>query len=298
VLLVDITTVGAAALAESAPIPWTQWIPFFQHFGLAPGASPREPTIVPFTLAPAGMEVLNAPRSRLGLPSLAAPAEAWRAPLYLYYTAPPFEAEGLRFPPSFRLVGPGLWEPAAQAPDWLDDLDEPLVLVTASSEFQRDERLLETALEALRSEDVRVVATTVAHDPGRFNAPANARVVRWLPHGPLVRKAACVVCHGGMGITQKALAVGAPVCVVPFGRDQSEVADRVTAARAGTQVLPGALTPASLRTAIRDAMSMGAGAQRVAAGFARAGGAPAAAEALESLLGAGSRAARGPAALR
>ncbi|MDQ4041820.1 MAG: glycosyltransferase [Actinomycetota bacterium] len=292
VLLVDITTVGAAALAESVPIPWAQWIPFFQHFGLAPGASPREPTLVPFTLAPAGMEVLNAPRSRLGLPPLAAPAEAWRAPLYLYYTAEPFEAQGLRFPPSFRLVGPGLWEPAAQAPDWLGDLDEPLVLVTASSEFQRDERLLETALEALRSEDVRVVATTVAHDPGRFDPPANARIVRWLPHGPLVRKAACVVCHGGMGITQKALAAGAPVCVVPFGRDQSEVAERVTAARAGTRVLPGALTPASLRTAIRDAMSMGAGAQRVAAGFARAGGAPAAAEALESLLGAGSRAAR------
>lgn len=282
VLLVDITTVGAAALAEAAPIPWAQWIPFFQHFGLVAGAS-AEPTLIPFTLAPPGIEVLNAPRRRLGLAPLTGPADAWRAPLYLYYTAEPFEAEGLRFPPSFRLVGPGLWEPAAQAPDWLSELDEPLVLVTASSEFQRDEALVETALEALRSENVRVVVTTVAHDPGRFDAPTNARVVRWLPHAPLVRRAACVVCHGGMGITQKALAAGTPVCVVPFGRDQSEVAERVSAAGAGTRLLPDALNPASLRTAIRAAIGMRAGPQRVAAGFARAGGATAAAEALESL---------------
>lgn len=49
-------------------------------------------------------------------------------------------------------------------------------------------------------------------------------------------------------------------------------------------VLPDELDPASLRTAIRDAMSMRAGAERIAAGFARAGGAPAAADALESML--------------
>lgn len=283
ILLVDVTTVGAAAVAEAGAIPWAQWIPFFQHFALVPGASP-ELTLIPFTLAPAGMEVLNAPRRRLGLVPLADPGEAWRAPLYVYYTAEPFELPGLELPPSFRMVGPGVWEPPADVPDWLEGLDEPLVLVTASSEFQCDDGLVETTLEALRSEDIRVVATTVAHDPDRFRVPANARVLRWLPHEPLIRKAACVVCHGGMGITQKALAAGVPVCVVPFGRDQTEVAGRVTTAHAGTQVMPDALTAAALRAAIHQAVTMRAGAQRIAAGFARAGGAPAAADALESLL--------------
>lgn len=300
VLLVDVTTVGAAAVAEAGPIPWAQWIPFFQHFALVPNVSP-ELSLIPFTLAPAGMEVLNGARGQVGLPPLAGPAEAWRAPLYLYYTAEPFEDERLELPPSFRLVGPGLWEPPAQAPDWLADLDEPLVLVTASSEFQRDDALVATALQALGPEDVRVVITTVAHDPGRFPAAANAIVTRWLPHGPLIRRAACVVCHGGMGITQRALAAGVPVCVVPFGRDQTEVAGRVTAAGAGSQVLPDALTPTALRTAIRQAMTMRAGAQRVAAGFSRAGGAAAAAGALESLLASapeGSQAAVGEIATR
>jgi MGT family glycosyltransferase len=157
---------------------------------------------------------------------------------------------------------------------------------TSSTSAWRDDALIEIALRALSSDDVHVVATTVAHDPERFEVPANAHVERWLPHGLLMRKAACVVCHGGMGITQRALAAGVPVCVVPFGRDQTEVAGRVTAAGAGTQVLPDALTLTTLRAAIHDAMNMRTGAERVAAGFARAGGAPAAADALELLLGA------------
>ena len=281
-LLVDVTTVGATAVAESSGLPWGQSIPFFQHFGLEPGKA-VEPTLIPFTLTADGMDVLNAPRRRLGLTPVTDPVAAWRAPLYLYYTAPPFEVTEFGLPASFRLVGPGLWEPPAQAPDWLDDLEPPVVLVTASSEFQRDDVLVEVALDALRSEDVRVIATTAAHDPDRFDAPPNARVQRWLPHRAVLGKVACVVTHAGMGITQKALAAGVPVCAVPFGRDQSEVARRVTAAGGGTMVMPDELDPASLRTAIRDAMSMRTGAERIAAGFARAGGAPAAADALQSM---------------
>ena len=42
--------------------------------------------------------------------------------------------------------------------------------------------------------------------------------------------------HAGMGATQKALAHGVPVCAVPFGRDQLEVARRVEVAHAGTRL--------------------------------------------------------------
>ncbi len=283
-LVIDTTTVGAAAVAESGTRPWAQWLPFFQHWGPTPD-TPRELSRIPFTLAPPGMAVLDAPRRARGLEPLAGPEEAWRAPLYLYCTAEPFELEGLDLPASLRMLGPGLWEPPAEAPDWLGELAEPVVLVTASSEFQRDDALVRTALEALRAEDVRVVVSTVAHEPADFAATANARVARWLPHGPIMERAACVVCHGGMGITQRALAAGVPVCVVPFGRDQSEVATRVEASGAGTRVPPQTLDPSALRAAVREAMTMGAGARRIAAGFRRAGGAPAAADALESLLG-------------
>jgi UDP:flavonoid glycosyltransferase YjiC (YdhE family) len=47
-----------------------------------------------------------------------------------------------------------------------------------------------------------------------------------------------------MGSTQKALAHGVPVCVVPFGRDQLEVARRVEVAEAGTRLSARRLGPA------------------------------------------------------
>jgi UDP:flavonoid glycosyltransferase YjiC (YdhE family) len=74
--------------------------------------------------------------------------------------------------------------------------------------------------------------------------PANARVERFVPHGPILRRAA--VTHGGAGITQKALAAGVPVCAVPFGRDQFEVARPVQVADAGAR-LPAAGSPRGCR---------------------------------------------------
>ena len=79
----------------------------------------------------------------------------------------------------------------------------------------------------MRGEPVAVVATTGRARSGGFEAPPNARVERFLPHDPIIARAACVVSHGGQGTTQKALAAGVPVCVVPFCRDQFEVARRV-----------------------------------------------------------------------
>ena len=283
-LLIDITAVGAAAFADAAGLPWAQSIPLFQSFTPGPGAAPAF-GLVPYCLAPGpGLEVLNGPRRAVGLEPLTSPDEVWRAPLYLYYTAPPLERVDLGFPPSFRFVGPGLWEPPAPVPSWLDGVTEPLVIVSASSEFQNDHVLIETALLALSDEPVCVAVSTAAHDPEAFAAPANARLERWLPHGALLPRAACVVCHGGMGITQKTLAAGVPLCIVPFGRDQFEVGARVAALGAGTCLPPDALAPDSLRTAVRNAIALRDGAQTIAGSFARAGGATAAASALEAQL--------------
>ena len=130
-----------------------------------------------------------------------------------------------------------------------------------------------------------MVVTTAAVDPDGFDPPPNARVERFVPHGHLIPRAACVVCHGGMGITQRALAAGVPACVVPFGRDQLDVAGHVTWCDAGTRLSPLRLNPARLRAAVRAAIGKRAGAQAVAARFALAGGAHEGAEAVEELAG-------------
>lgn len=145
-------------------------------------------------------------------------------------------------------------------------------------------RLAAVALEALAGEDARVVVTTASIDPARFRPPPNARVERFLPHGAILARAACVVCHGGMGITQKALAAGVPVCAVAFGRDQLEVARRLEVAGAGVRLLAKRLTAPRLRAAVRETIARKPGAERIAAAFARAGGPVGAADVIEELL--------------
>ncbi len=108
--------------------------------------------------------------------------------------------------------------------------------------------------------------------------------MRFVAHEPILERAVCVVCHGGMGITQKALAAGVPVVVVPFGRDQLETARRVELARAGVRLSPRRLTPERLARAVRAATAMREGAQRVSRAYAAAGGAGAAADAIEAIV--------------
>jgi MGT family glycosyltransferase len=301
-LIVDVTAFGASAVAERSGLPWAHVAHFpvpvpsrdAPPYGL--GLTPRSDAVGSLRDALASRLVLgllertirpkiNEVRASVGLRPLANATDYFEhvAPLVLYYSAEPFEYPRSDWPPNFRLVGPGAWDPAVEALAWLDDIDRPLVLVTCSSDFQNDGRLVEATLAGLADENLFVVATTAGVDPSGFQVPRNARVERYLPHQPLLERAACVVCHAGMGITQKALAAGVPVCAVPFGRDQFEVARRVVVADAGVMLPKGKLRPKRLRAAVQEAMTKTPGAAAVAAGFEAAGGAAAAADALEAL---------------
>lgn len=301
-LLVDVNSWGAQAVAETAGLPWAVFAPYFLPLrapgvppwglGLAPAAGPlgrlRDALLWPLVtrLYDRVLGPLNALRAAAGAAPFAHVADfVARPPRLLALTAEPFEYPRA-WPSNVRLVGPGIWEPGADAapPPGAAEDARPLVLVTCSTEFQNDGALVATALAALAAEPVRVVATTASLDPASFAAPPNARVERFLPHGPLLAEAACVACHGGMGTTQKALAAGVPVCVVPFGRDQLEVARHVEVAGAGVRVPRSRLAPQRLRDAVRTTIARRRGAQRIAEAFGRADGAAAAADALEELL--------------
>jgi MGT family glycosyltransferase len=301
-LLIDCTAWGAAIAAEKSGLPWAM----FGHFplpiesrdappyglGLAPRhdalGRARDTFMRRVVLAPLERMVippLNELRAAEGLRPLSDATDffARTAPLVLYYTAEPFEYPRTDWPPSVRLVGPGTWDPPADPPPWLDSVERPLLLVTCSTEFQDDGKLARVGLE-LAGGDHEVVVTTAGVDPADLPAPAGAHVHRFLPHGPLLERAACVVCHGGMGITQKALAAGVPVCAVPFGRDQFEVARRVEVAGAGTRLSSGRLSAKRLRRAVQEALARRDGAQAVAASFRAAPGPAAAAREVESLI--------------
>ncbi len=301
-VLVDINSWGAMAAAEAWGGPWAAVChypiplrsvdapPFGP--GLPPPAGPlghlRDRIARPVVLGTVERimgPALNDVRARLGLGPLAAVDDVFRRPpMVLSLTAEPFEYPRRDWPDSIVMVGPCDWEPPAEPPDWFTRIDRPIVLVTTSSSFQDDGRLVAATLAGLADDPVFVVATVPAGDPAAFDAPPNARVARFLPHGPVLERAVCAVTHGGMGATQKALAHGVPVCAVPFGRDQPEVARRVEVAGAGTRLPACRLRPDRLRAKVREAMTRRAGAERVAAAFAAAGGPIAAADAVEHRL--------------
>jgi MGT family glycosyltransferase len=288
-LLVDVLCWGALSAAEAGTIPWACFSPFTPLLR-ADGMPPFGPGLKPMpnflgrardavlrTMMSGtvnhGLPALNAVREGLGVHRVGSMDEFWRrAPLMLVASGKPFEYPHADYGDAVQMIGPCALDPAETAPDWLTSIDRPIVLVTTSSEKQGDDNLVQTAMAALADEPVHVVATVPAGDFDGLPTTSNATVCRLVPHGPVLDRAVCAVTHGGMGATQKALAHRVPVCVVPFGRDQFEVARRVEVARCGTRLPAKKLSPERLRAKVREAMTMTDGANRVAEGFAATGG--------------------------
>jgi UDP:flavonoid glycosyltransferase YjiC (YdhE family) len=299
-LWIDINCIAASAGAEASGLPWAHYLPYPHPVpargvpAYGPGLAPANGTLGRLRDGALGavnrvasrslLPPFNELRAGLGLPAFRSAYDYYlSAPRLIQFSAEPFEYPR-QWPADVRLVGPGLWDPGGEEPDWLATEERPIVLLSTSTEFQDDGALIEVGLEALADEPVAVIATTAANDPAAFRPPANARVERFLPHGPILRRASAVVCHGGMGTTQKALAAAVPVCVVPFLRDQFEIARRVTVCRAGDTLPAKKLAADRLRSTVRTTIGLKAGAERVANAFRKAGGPGRAADELEALL--------------
>ena len=301
-LLIDTNTWGAQAAAQAWGGPWASFCPFqlplrskdAPPFGLglppARGSIGRlrdrllEPILIP-AIARTMLPAYNSVRRDLGLADLKNTDELYLTPpLLLSLTAEPFEYHRSDWPNNVVLVGHCEWEPPADEPSWLSKINRPIILITTSTEYQADERLVRIASEAFANENVFLIATVPSGDISTFDILANARIEKFLPHGAILDRAAVAITHGGMGATQKALARGVPVCAVPFGRDQFEVARRVENSGAGTRISAKRLTPERLRNKVFEAIGHSAGAKKVAGGFAAAGGPIAASHAIEKRL--------------
>jgi MGT family glycosyltransferase len=304
-VLVDGNTWGATAVAEASGLPWALLQQFptpLPSSGVPPFGPGLRPTggrfgrarnrllrpIVLGVLERTFLPPLNGEvRPRAGATPIRDVHDLYtRAPLTLYLTSTAFEYARTDWPASFCFIGPLAWDPPAEAPAWLDSLSRPVVLVTTSSTFQDDGALAKTALEGLAGEDLDVVATMPASASTEFDIPANARVEEFLPHSLVLPKAAVAVTHGGMGVTQKVLAAGIPVVVIPWGRDQLEVGRRAEAAGAGVLLPKRKLSPDSVRDAVRRARERRPAAEALAEKMAAEGGAPLAADRLEALVAA------------
>ena len=163
------------------------------------------------------------------------------------------------------------------------------VLVTLGTVFaQESGDLFARLLAAVRDLPVDVLVTVgPAVDPAELGPqPAHVRVERSVPLADVLPRCAAVVTHGGSGTVVAALAAGVPCVVLPMGADQPWNADRVVALGAGLVLDAVTATPADVRAALSEVLTVPAfrlAAEALRAEVAALPGAERAADELELL---------------
>jgi len=152
-------------------------------------------------------------------------------------------------PPHHHWLGPILWSPAVELPEWWTALpeDKPLIYVTLGSSGE-GELLLPIVLQGLADLPVTVIAATAGRSiPAPL--PANARVAAFLPGTEAAARSALVICNGGSPTTQQALAAGVPVIGIAGNMDQHLNMICLERAGAGVRLRAGQLDPERVRAA-------------------------------------------------
>lgn len=165
------------------------------------------------------------------------------------------------------------------------DPERPTVLVSLGTlNADAGERFWAAAADACR--DAPWQAVFVAPDELVPDPPPNVVVRGRVPQLALLARVRAVVSHAGHNTVCESLAAGVPLVLAPIRDDQPVVAEQVVRAGAGVRVKFNRVKAADLRAAVETALDdadLRAAAERIARSFAAAGGAAAAADALESL---------------
>jgi MGT family glycosyltransferase len=207
-----------------------------------------------------------------------------QATLALAVTLEQFDLPLSAHHPNLRYVGPILDE---ESPSWQSP-GHPLVLISFSSTYMRQEDALRRSLEAVGSLEVHAVCT-LGNALGRetLHAPANVHIYDWLPHGAVLPHAAAVITHAGHSTIMAALADGVPMVCMPMGRDQYANSERIAALGAG-RVISSDASSGEIRDALHQVLtdeSYRNAAGRMAAAITDLGRGERAVMELEALLG-------------
>jgi UDP:flavonoid glycosyltransferase YjiC (YdhE family) len=122
-------------------------------------------------------------------------------------------------PGNHHYVGPILWSPEMNPPEWWSHLppDRPVVYVALGSSGR--EELLAVVFKALADLQVSVIVATAGR-PVPPNIPANVYSADYLPGREAAARACLVICNGGSPTSHQALAVGTPVLGLASNIDQ------------------------------------------------------------------------------
>ncbi|MGE5408257.1 MAG: macrolide family glycosyltransferase [Syntrophothermus sp.] len=211
----------------------------------------------------------------------------YRDRLTIAYTTRAFHPNPERFDESVRFVGPLLRETEDPDPGLMRSLaDGPLVYASMGTVVPPDARFLRTCVEAFADRDETLLLSVgVNIDPASLGPiPRNCIVRRSVPQLAVLRRTSVFITHGGMNSVSEGLALGVPLLLYPQSPEQGIIAARVAELGAGRTIDARDATPAGIRAAADAVLSgpYGEKARSLARDLESAGGAPAAADAIEA----------------
>ncbi|MGH9125107.1 MAG: glycosyltransferase, partial [Acidimicrobiales bacterium] len=138
-------------------------------------------------------------------------------------------------------------------PGWVASLGgRPTVYVSLGTVFSRDNPVFGAILAGLRDEAVNVIVTVGPdNDPAELGEQREGVYVeRFIPQALLLPYCSAVINQGGTAILD-ILGHGLPLLVLPQGANQFHNAEACVRAGVGRTLLPGSVTPSSLRSEVR-----------------------------------------------
>jgi UDP:flavonoid glycosyltransferase YjiC (YdhE family)/glycosyltransferase involved in cell wall biosynthesis len=149
-------------------------------------------------------------------------------------------------PPNHSFIGPLLWSPAVEKPEWWDKLpeDRPIVYVSLGSTGQP--LLLQGLFNVLAKLPVTVIAATAARS--KIGAvPENVFVADFLPGTEAAERSRLIICNGGTMSGQQALSAGVPYLGLISNMDQMRFSSVVRKAGACELILEKDVSEKTLR---------------------------------------------------
>jgi UDP:flavonoid glycosyltransferase YjiC (YdhE family) len=153
--------------------------------------------------------------------------------------------------PVQNFVPPPWWDEIAQA----RAAGRKIVLITQGTIASADlDQLVIPALRALTSSDALVIAITSGADPQPVlaMAPANARMVPFIPYAAIFPHLDLLITNGGFGGVLLALQHGVPLLVAGDSEEKPEIAARIAHAGVGINAATGRPDAALLAAAIAE----------------------------------------------
>ncbi len=197
-----------------------------------------------------------------------------------------FQPAGPTFGDGYVFVGP-CRDSAAASEQWTPPGDgRPVMLISLGTSVHDRPEFFRTCIDTFKDLPWHVVmAVHKGIDPARLEPlPPNVEVHTWVPQLGVLRHADVYVSHAGLGSIMGGMLTETPVVLVPATPEHEINAQRVAELGLGRVVRAAALTPERLRAAVQDVAADPMTRKRVARmrrDIADAGGAPAAADAIE-----------------